>query len=215
MGNRVPQEVFQVTMGLRSVLVIVVALGYCHCAPTTCSKVDRVLKAANYAATKHKDQESNEDETIPFINHPLGVANTLTNIGDIYNYEVLQAAILHDIVEYTDSTFEDLELGFGKEVTNIIKEVTPVENGGTFTENSRLSQAAKELLLADNLWYLTALDERTSKPLSEDEGARFAEAANEVNKYRGQTRTLKTCWTSYLPRGMSSRWWQVNLHFGD
>merc|ERR1712111_73203 len=147
-----PQEVFQVTMGLRSVLVIVVALGYCHCAPTTCSKVDRVLKAANYAATKHKDQKSNEDETIPFINHPLGVANTLTNI---------------------------------------IKEVTPVENGGTFTENSRLSQAAKELLLADNLWYLTALDERTSKPLSEDEVARFAEAANEVNKYRGTNKDIE------------------------
>merc|ERR1711931_363358 len=190
MGRALPQ-LFKVTMAFRIVLLLTLALGYSQGHPTPCSKVDRVLKAANYAATKHKDQKSNEDETIPFINHPLGVANTLTNIGDIYNYEVLQAAILHDIVEYTDSTFEDLELGFGKEVTNIIKEVTPVEDGGTFTENSRLSQAAKELLLADNLWYLTALDERTSKPLSEDEVARFAEAANEVNKYRGTNKDIE------------------------
>merc|ERR1711962_21077 len=174
--GRVQQELVQVTMGLRSALVLVLALGLTHGAPTTCSKVDRVLKAANYAARKHKDQKSHEDKSIPFINHPLGVANTLTNVGDIYNYEVLQAAILHDIVEYTDATFEDLELGFGKEVANIIREVTPVEDGGTFTETSRLSTAAKELLLADNLWYLTALDERgPDDPLSE----------KEIQRYRG------------------------------
>merc|ERR1711982_142204 len=95
-------------------------------------------------------------------NHPLGVANTLTNIGDIDRPEVLQAAILHDIVEYGHATFDDLELGFGKEVANIIREVTPVEDGGSQTETSKLSQSAKELLLADNLWYLTALDEKRS-----------------------------------------------------
>merc|ERR1712055_466156 len=181
------------TMGLRSVLVIVVALGYCHCAPTTCSKVDRVLKAANFAALKHKDQKSNEDETIPFINHPLGVANTLTNIGDIDRPEVLQAAILHDIVEYGHATFDDLELGFGKEVANIIREVTPVEDGGSQTETSKLSQSAKELLLADNLWYLTALDEKEARgvKLTPEETQRFAEVSIEVMRYRGTNQDIE------------------------
>merc|ERR1712168_137336 len=192
MGQRPTTSAPSHTMAFRIALLLTLALGLCQGHPVRpCSKVDRVLKAANFAALKHKDQKSNEDETIPFINHPLGVANTLTNIGDIDRPEVLQAAILHDIVEYTDSTFEDLELGFGKEVANIIREVTPVEDGGTFTETSRLSQAAKELLLADNLWYLTALDERTSKPLTEEEVARFAEAADEINRYRGTNKDIE------------------------
>merc|ERR1712198_495333 len=136
-----------------------------------------ILKAANFAAVKHKDQRSNEDETIPFINHP----------------QVLQAAILHDIVEYGHATFVDLELGFGKEVANIIREVTPVEDGGTQTENSELSQSAKELLLADNLWYLTALDEKEARgvELTPEETQRFGEVAIEINRYRGANQDIE------------------------
>merc|ERR1711972_1188211 len=154
-------------------LLLTSALGYSHGHPAPCSKVDRVLKAANFAAAKHKDQKSNEDETIPFINHPLGVANTLTNIGD--------------------TTFDDLELGFGKEVANIIREVTPVEDGGTQTENSELSQSAKELLLADNLWYLTALDEKEARgvELTPKETQRFGEVAIEINRYRGANQDIE------------------------
>ena len=127
-------------------------------------------------------------------NNPvLGVANTLTNIGDINRPEVLQAAILHDIVEYGHATFDDLELGFGKEVANIIREVTPVEDGGTQTENSNLSQSAKELLLADNLWYLTALDEKEARgvELTPEETQRFGQVAIEVSRYRGANQYIE------------------------
>merc|ERR1719295_30687 len=106
---------------------------------------------------------------------------------------VLQAAILHDIVEYKHATFAELELGFGKEVANIIREVTPIEDGGIQTPNSKLSQSAKELLLADNLWYLTALDEKESRgvELTPEETQRFGEVAVEVNRYRGTNQDIE------------------------
>merc|ERR1712180_280490 len=157
MGSRALPQLLKVTMAFRIVLLLTLALGYSHGHPAPCSKVDRVLKAANFAAAKHKDQKSNEDETIPFINHPLGVANTLTNIGDIN------------------------------------REVTPVEDGGTQTENSELSQSAKELLLADNLWYLTALDEKEARgvELTPEETQRFGEVAIEINRYRGANQDIE------------------------
>merc|ERR1711972_135806 len=174
-------------------LLLTSALGYLQGLPAPCSKVDRILKAVTFAAAKHKDQKSNEDPTIPFINHPIGVANTLTNIGDINRPEVLQAAILHDIVEYKHATFAELELGFGKEVANIIREVTPIEDGGIQTPNSKLSQSAKELLLADNLWYLTALDEKEARgvKLTPEETQRFAEVSIEVMRYRGTNQDIE------------------------
>ena len=53
-------------------LLLTLATGYSQGHPAPCSKVDRILKAVNFAAAKHKDQKSNEDATIPFINHPIG-----------------------------------------------------------------------------------------------------------------------------------------------
>ena len=40
-----------------------------------------VLKAANFAAKVHKGQVSEQDETIPFINHAIGIADILANVG--------------------------------------------------------------------------------------------------------------------------------------
>ena len=54
----------------------------------------------------------------------LGVARILANEANVSDLNVLQAALLHDTVEDTDTTFEELEEKFGKIVTNIVREVT-------------------------------------------------------------------------------------------
>ena len=152
-----------------------------------------ILKAANFAAVKHKDQRSNEDETIPFINHPLGTADTLANIGKVQNPEVLQAALLHDTVEWADATFEELEAEFGRGVADLVREVTPAERGGNFQkppEKTILSTSAKEIMLADHLWYLTTLDQK-AKNLTDAEMARFRNAALEIENYRGANEAIE------------------------
>ncbi len=60
----------------------------------------------------------------PFINHPIQLVYTLTSIGNIADVITLVAAILHDTVEDTETTIEELRQNFGSEVTSIVQEVT-------------------------------------------------------------------------------------------
>merc|ERR1711917_3128 len=97
-----------------------------------------VLKAANFAAKVHKGQVSEQDETIPFINHAIGIADILANVGKETDPVLLQASILHDSVEYTDTTIELLRQEFGAMVAHLVAEVTP-------EEESEFSEATKKL----------------------------------------------------------------------
>merc|ERR1711872_127124 len=106
-----------------------------------------VLKAANFAAKVHKGQVSEQDETIPFINHAIGIADILANVGKETDPVLLQASILHDSVEYTDTTIELLRQEFGAMVAHLVAEVTPKEDGGLFEESeaANVSPSAKKL----------------------------------------------------------------------
>jgi hypothetical protein len=82
-----------------------------------------VVKAASFAAAKHRDQRRKDANQTPYINHPLAVANILQECG-VDDDEILAAAILHDTVEDTDTTFEDIELLFGSNVMRYVRQVT-------------------------------------------------------------------------------------------
>ena len=83
-----------------------------------------LMKAVDFAAKKHKDQRRKDPFATPYINHPIGVANILSQEAGIEDLEVLQAALLHDTVEDTETTFEEIEDNFGREVRDIVDEVT-------------------------------------------------------------------------------------------
>ena len=79
-----------------------------------------IIKAYNFAAEKHKDQKRNSGE--PYITHPLQVAYTLAEMG--LDEQTIAAALLHDVVEDTDSTHEDIIKEFGEEVAEMVEGVT-------------------------------------------------------------------------------------------
>jgi guanosine-3',5'-bis(diphosphate) 3'-pyrophosphohydrolase len=83
-----------------------------------------IIFTVDFAAQKHKSQRRKDPEKTPYINHPIGVANILIQEGGVEDVEVIQAALLHDTVEDTDTTFEELEETFGKAVTALVREVT-------------------------------------------------------------------------------------------
>lgn len=87
------------------------------------SGMGAVIRAANFAAIKHKDQKRKDGKT-PYINHPVGVANLIAELGKVTDPVILQAALLHDTVEDTATTFDELEKHFGTKVRNIVAEVT-------------------------------------------------------------------------------------------
>jgi len=83
-----------------------------------------VLKAFKFAAFKHRDQRRKDERASPYINHPIVVAEMLLDIGGIREATTLVAGILHDIVEDTDTSPEELEREFGQEVCRIVLELT-------------------------------------------------------------------------------------------
>jgi len=92
------------------------------------SDISRLLRAISFAAEKHRNQRRKDEEASPYINHPIALAALLVSVGGIEDVVVLQAAILHDTVEDTDTSFAELAEHFGDEVASIVREVTDDKN---------------------------------------------------------------------------------------
>jgi GTP diphosphokinase / guanosine-3',5'-bis(diphosphate) 3'-diphosphatase len=82
------------------------------------------LGALAFAAHKHRDQRRKGTAAQPYINHPIAVALVLAGEGGIGDTEILMAAVLHDTIEDTETTAEELLAAFGERVTAIVLEVT-------------------------------------------------------------------------------------------
>ena len=88
----------------------------------------RLMKALSFAADKHRFQRRKDTEETPYINHPINVALTLLEKGGEHNNDLLVAAVLHDTIEDTQTTPEEIEHQFGKVVLDLVLEVTDDKN---------------------------------------------------------------------------------------
>jgi (p)ppGpp synthase/HD superfamily hydrolase len=151
------------------------------------SVAEELLKCTNFAAEKHKNQRRKNPDKTPYINHPIGVAYILTNEAKISDLTVLQAALLHDTVEDTDTTFEEIETIFGKSVRGIVEEVTDDKTLPKH-ERKRLqiehapgsSKEAKLVKLADKLYNLRDLEACTPEGWSEQRVQEYFEWSKKV-----------------------------------
>ena len=82
-----------------------------------------ILKALEFAAHKHRDQRRKDAQASPYINHPIALANVLRNEGGVDDPIVICAALLHDTVEDTETTAEELEREFGGRIRDIVLEI--------------------------------------------------------------------------------------------
>jgi guanosine-3',5'-bis(diphosphate) 3'-pyrophosphohydrolase len=120
--------------------------------------VELLLRAATFAAEKHKSQLRKNSDATPYINHPLAVADLLAREGRIDDATILIAAILHDTIEDTEATPDELERLFGPGVAGIVAEVTD-DKSLPKAERKRLqiqhapllSRGAKLVKLADKI----------------------------------------------------------------
>lgn len=83
-----------------------------------------LVSAAAFAADKHRKQRRKDVDASPYINRPIALANVLANEANVIDVSTLAAALLHDTVEDTDTTAEELRGFFGEEITAIVLEVT-------------------------------------------------------------------------------------------
>ncbi|CCX37245.1 putative GTP diphosphokinase [Clostridium sp. CAG:1013] len=99
---------------------------------------ERIEAAYRLAEEKHREQKRSSGE--PYIIHPLSVAAILVGLG--MDSESVMAGLLHDVVEDTDCTIEDITKQFGKEVALLIDGVTKL---GKIPYSSREEQQAENL----------------------------------------------------------------------
>ena len=85
--------------------------------------VNHFVHALAFSAEKHKNQRHKDTQITPYINHPIELVNVLVNEGGVISWDVLCAALLHDVIEDTQTTEEELVAQFGKKVAAIVMEV--------------------------------------------------------------------------------------------
>ena len=117
-----------------------------------------LLKALSFATHKHRDQRRKDVCASPYINHPIILANILCNEANVTDIEVICGALLHDTVEDTETTPEELEHKFGASIMAIVLEVTDDKDKSKVERKqaqidhaAAISDKAKLVKLADKI----------------------------------------------------------------
>ena len=117
-----------------------------------------LLKAVSFAADKHRTQRRKDADASPYINHPIALANVLANEGGVTDVVVLSAAVLHDTIEDTNTTAEELTAIFGAKITATVLDVTDDKSLDKHDRKQRqiehaphISKEAKLVKLADKI----------------------------------------------------------------
>ena len=146
-----------------------------------------LLKALEYASQMHRDQRRKGVEASPYINHPIQVAEVLATVGEVEDLETLMAAVLHDTVEDTDTTFMDLSNKFGSEVSDLVAEVTD-DKSLPKTERKKqqvkhaptLSEKAKMIKIADKICNVRDIGSKPPMDWDEERRKQYFEWAESV-----------------------------------
>ena len=108
---------------------------------------DMVIKAYNFAKEAHKEQKRESGE--PYIIHPIAVAENLAELG--MDTDTIVAGLLHDVIEDTKYTYDDVVNKFNAEIANLIDGVTKLTKLGEMEYKSKEEQQAdnvRKMLLA-------------------------------------------------------------------
>src|SRR6476661_4663777 len=87
-----------------------------------------ITRAMEFAAHKHTDIRRKGARSEPYVNHLAEVARLLADATAGEDPALVAAGLLHDTVEDTKTTFEELEQEFGAEVAGLVREVTDDKN---------------------------------------------------------------------------------------
>ncbi len=84
----------------------------------------QIFDALRYASEQHRDQRRKGEDESPYVNHLIAVADLLVAVGGVRDSDVVCAGILHDTLEDTETTADELEQRYGVRVRGIVEEVS-------------------------------------------------------------------------------------------
>ena len=145
-----------------------------------------LFKALSFSAEKHTKQRRKDIDKTPYINHPISLANILAQRW-VIDENVLCAAILHDTIEDTETTVDELQEHFGEKITSIVLEVTDdksleksVRKQKQVEHAASISHEAKLVKLADKIANITDIINTPPADWSTDRKKEYFEWAKAV-----------------------------------
>lgn len=106
--------------------------------------LSKIVSAYEFAAKAHANQFRSSGE--PYITHPVAVSYILLELG--MDTDTICAAMLHDVVEDTDATLEQLRKLFGQDVAMLVDGVTKLGKIPLFTKEEQQAENVRKILLA-------------------------------------------------------------------
>ncbi len=170
-----------------------------------------LVKALDFAANKHRNQRRKNADAFPYINHPISLVNILCNEVHITDIRVICSALLHDTVEDTEATAEELIIEFGQEISDIVMEVTDDKSITVKQTRKQLqiehasiiSDQAKLIKLADKISNLRDLAENPPATWSIERRREYFDWAKQViDQLRGTHSELEKLFDQAYSRRM-------------
>jgi guanosine-3',5'-bis(diphosphate) 3'-pyrophosphohydrolase len=153
----------------------------------TAQEIQEICVGVEFAADKHRFQTRKNQEKTPYISHPIGVAYHLMNTGEVRESALILGALLHDTVEDTQTTFEEIEKKFGNKVAGLVRELTDDKSLAQEARKrmqvinaSHKSKGAAQIKLADKLFNLNDLYSNPPPDWSQTRIDRYYEWAQSV-----------------------------------
>ncbi|PYT07164.1 MAG: phosphohydrolase [Acidobacteria bacterium] len=167
-----------------------------------------LIRAVAFSSEKHRHQRRKGADNSPYINHPIEVADLLANVGGVRDPAVLVAAVLHDTMEDTPTSPNELEAAFGRKVRLLVQEVTddkslPKEERRRLqVEHApHLSPAAKLIKLANKISNVRDVTDSPPSGWSVESRREYLEWAERViARCRGTNEPLERLFDEVLQR---------------
>ncbi len=164
------------------------------------------LKALRFAAYQHRNQRRKGGSHVPYINHPIAVADILWQTGEVRDITTLVAALLHDTIEDTGATPDEIREQFGEEVLSIVLEVTD-DKSLPKAERKRLqvvnaphkSPRARQIKLADKISNVKEIGDDPPSDWSLERRNEYLSWTEQViDGLRGDNPALEACYDRVL-----------------
>ncbi len=171
-----------------------------------------LLDALRFAADKHRDQRRKDRQASPYINHPIEVASVLAMVGGVRDAATLAAAALHDTIEDTRTTADELETRFGREVRHLVEELTD-DKRLPKEERKRLqivhaagaSHRAKLIKLADKICNVRDVTHQPPAGWSDERRREYLDWTEQVVQgCRGASAALERLYDKVLTEGRAA-----------
>lgn len=148
----------------------------------------RLDRAIQLAAKWHAGEERDGEFPLPYFTHPIEVLVNLRYVGGVTDEDLLCAAALHDVIEETDATLEEIEAAVGARVRDLVRELTRREPTKKETQG----------LTKEEIWQLRAdmLLEEIAKMSADAQRVKLADRLSNVRE--GKRTKLGDKLTRYL-----------------